>query len=85
MGQEMPKITDKIPALQDMLKDGKLEKSLRKLSESDGQASFSMTLSPQQTSYSFSATSSDGTSENYSKTVPFISETPSPLPPGETA
>lgn len=76
---------DRIPDLQALIEDGKLEKSLRKLAEEGGQVTFSMSLSPSQSTYSFSATNADNSTENYSNTTPFVPSTQSPLPPGETA
>lgn len=78
-------MTDRIPKVQEIVDDGKLEKSLRGISGDDVDVSFSMTLGASQTTYSYSSRAADGTSENYSKTVPYVAETPSPLPPGETA
>lgn len=72
----MPKITDKMPALQQLLESGQLEKSLRNIAGTDGNMSFSLSLNPQSTSYSFSMNASDGTSESYSKTTPYQGSSP---------
>jgi hypothetical protein len=77
----MAKMTEKIPSLQALIADGRLEKSLRDIAGSDGTMSFSISLGPTQTAYSFSTSGGDGSSENYSKTVPYVvPDTPSPAP-----
>lgn len=79
----MARIMDKMPALQKMLEDGKLEQKLRAIAET-GNMTFSVSLSQSNTSYSFSMSSPGGGNESYSKSVPFVPDTPSPLPPEET-
>jgi hypothetical protein len=69
-------ITESLPALQQILSSGQLEKSLRDIAGAEGNLSFSLSLNPASTSYSFSMSAGDGTSENYSKTVPYQGNSP---------
>jgi hypothetical protein len=72
----MAKITDKMPALQQLLSSGDLERNLRNIAGSEGNMSFSLSLNPSSTSYSFSMNAADGTSESYSKTTPYQGNSP---------
>ena len=72
----MAKIKDKMPDLQNLLSSGQLEKSLRDIAGSDGNMTLSISVSPSSTSTSFSMTGADGSSESYSKTMPYQGSSP---------